>query len=82
MDQQDPCNNPDVTSIHLKSQPEIVPDSTFGEMVPFVDWTQPMEHWAGHNFEAMSAVQNQTTFPMNSIHQVSIIFCISSYKSL
>ena len=78
MDQQDPCNPSDVTSIHLKSQPEIVPDSTFGEMVPFVDWTQPMEHWAGHNFEAMSAVQNQTAFPINPMHQVRMICCFSN----
>jgi len=62
-----------VTPCHLKSQPEIVPDSTFGEftnspisheMVPFVDWTQPMEQWAGHNFEAsMASIQPQTTLP-------------------
>ena len=64
---------------HLKSQPpptEIpVPDSTFGEMVPFVDWTQPMEQWAGHNFEAMAAVQ-PPTMPVNQTNQVRVIFDI------
>jgi hypothetical protein len=77
--EQDSLSHP-VTPCHLKSQPEIVPDSTFGEftnspisheMVPFVDWTQPMEQWAGHNFEAsMASIQPQTTLPHCLTNQV------------
>ena len=86
--EQDSLSHP-VTPCHLKSQPEIVPDSTFGEftnspissheMVPFVDWTQPMEQWAGHNFEAsMASIQPQTTLPHCLTNQV----CCSFFKAL
>ena len=81
--EQDSLSHP-VTPCHLKSQPEIVPDSTFGEftnspisheMVPFVDWTQPMEQWAGHNFEAsMASIQPQTTLPHCLTNQVRYPF--------
>ena len=80
MDQPTQDCNP-VTTTHLKSQhpppppSDIpVPDSTFGEMIPFGDWTQPMEQWAGHNFEqAMAAVQPQT-MQVNQTNQVRVIF--------
>ena len=47
-------------SHHNPAAPEIVADSTFSEMVPFVDWSQPMD-WPHHpGFEGQSGASNLT----------------------